>query len=648
MRGFKLNYLGIPTQYFYTSSKDMKKRRGYLILEAILGMILISGLYLYSGVQKVESGLRQKAELLGQDMADIIHGIDKRIVLDNRLYTETDALGNVTNKDWTASWVGATGLQEMLREELVGRGNVPCGVPTFGWKPKFTENEDKSLIHCELTKQQLSALGFEVSAERIPSSLGNHILKSWGVTLFHSNPLEFDEYVRFYGDVIEGFKKNDVLRMSGQHKVYLVDRTTGNPIPQLADCINFGTSCGIKFEFVTSGSEYDNEDGELRKERAIMLDDLTFRVSAANPEYCFRPTTDALTGNNERVHCGFDFEVTNGKLGLSANEMNAAQFGLIYKELNTNTPIVTMCWAGDTDSDEATPCGLSVISSSGALAKAHLDYLHAAILYFDLLEMDGAIKIRETLDTSKGEYQNVSSYSSDGVTYEDEILNASSKSLKVIFDDSGITFDADNRDITVRSDNSLLDATATYLTSGTISFDVVSGGNDGSASLTRSTNQSVNLRDSYIEDKNRKTSKLATYSQVLDGVKIVGIDKVNSGVRVRKKKCPISESSGTATVRAVTWPEQGFYSDRVSARFDSGRCKLNTTSAWSVRYNGRSWSVAPRCEVNRSTKVLIKVQETSTSFTPKFGFDVIGRSGTGSDWVDGIPMVLMQSCDYTK
>lgn len=626
----------------------MKKRRGYLIIEAILGIILISGLYLYSGVQRVESGLRQKAELLGQDMADVIHGIDKRVVLDNRLYTDTDALGNVTYKDWTASWIGTAGLKTMLREELVGRGNVQCGVPTFGWKPKFPENEDKSLIKCELVEQELDVLGFEVSAERVASTIGNHILKSWGVTLFHSDPLMFDEVVKYYGDVIEGFKKNDVLRMSGQHRVYLVDRSSGNQIPQLADCINFGTSCGIKFEFVTSDSEYDNEDGELRKERAIMMDDLTFRVSAANPEYCFRPTVDAATGNNERVNCGFDFEVTNGKLTLSANEMNAAEFNLVYEELNTNTPIVTMCWSGDTDLDEATPCGLSVLSSGGALAKAHIDYLHAATVYFDSLEMDGAINIRETLDPSKSEYQNVSSYSSGGVTYEDEVLVLGAKSLKVIFDDSGITFDMGDEDITTNSDTAVLESDSMYLTSGRVFMNVVAGGNNGKVTLSRSTNQSVNLKSSYINGADRKTSRLATYAQVLDGVKIVGIDKVNSGIRVAKKRCPISESGSTATVRAVAWPEEGFYSDRVSSRFDSGRCKLNTNAAWAVHYNGRSWSVSPRCEVNRDTRVMITVQESSSGFTPKFGFDVMGRSGTGSDWIDGIPMVLMQSCDYTK
>lgn len=636
-----------------------------MLIDAILGMFLLGSFYIADTYLEKERQNEQVAAALGKDMAEVVHAIDKRLVLDGRELSSFDtSTRKVVLGDWNDSWPTNSDYVSMLTEELVAPFNNECGLGSSGkWVPKLAVNDSAKLVKCSVASLDSIPFGFRVESERTSIDSADHMLSRWTITLWQPTKTGFESYFKYYPSILETFGSHDVLQMAGAHRAYYVNRTTDQQIKQGSSCFISGTSCGLRFEIDLSQSEFDQGDTELRLDRAIMLDDFTFRVSAVEPEKCFKPNKDNPS-MFEEVHCGFDFDIESGQLNLNVHEMTASNFELMYEDLANQAPVVTLCTAAnDKDKLEVKPCGMSVMKgSSSTLASMYVDQVFADQLKVENLETDGDIIIRKSWDKSDSlKFNNRLEISIDKLVR----LEPSKDDRLVELGEHGIKIEAKNSTIATLSDNSIIGENDLGNSPVTEKLNLdapnvrlaLSG---GTANLVTSAKQTKNMHSRYDSGTD---SPLATEAFIQQGVNIVSIEEVPSGgsVKIKEKRCATGSGSAKPSIKVTVFPAKGFNTDIMSSKFDHGRCsptgRNNGTGVSAVKYResrGRDWfagTFSMRCEMNRNMNVRYDYRRARGYIYPRFFFDVQGKSGAGGrnyDQISGVPMTVIQFCDYSK
>ncbi len=631
-----------------------------MLVDAALGIFLLTGFYIAQTYHVADNQNEELAKKFGRVMSDVVHGIDRRIVLDGRELSQFDSTSRKTvYGNWNKDWLNQSGYLTMLNDELIAPLNSDCGKGALAkWVPKIESNNTAALIRCSTINADTIPFGLKVESRR-ESAIGlDHILSNWSVTVWHSDKAEFEASFKYYPTILESFKQHDVLQMAATHKAYYVDRNTGRQIKQGSSCYSLGTSCGLRFEASLSESEFDQEDGELRLDRAISLDDVTFRVSATSPEACYVPDINKSSGYRE-VNCGFDYDPESGDLSLALNTATASSYELILEGSSTQIGIQTQCMKDGLS--DSIPCGLSVIESSGAsTASLYVDELFTKKLRAKEIELGGDITVRESWDKAdSNSYENKLTVGLGGV-----VKSRPSEALRSIeFDSNGLSVNSDNKRISSISKELNVNAsTEGVLTTTSDKIELMvrnENGEDGTANLVTSAKQTSLMHSDYDPLEN---SPIATQAFALQGVRVASIETVASGgaETVVKRTCPASETGKRAQTQISVFPAKGFNTDIMNPNFDYGRCSITgynngtKTPAFNLRQVIGSGYVegifSVQCEMNRDLRIDYDYVDTGSVVYPRFYFDVVGKQGNGGNYdeISGVPMVVMQFCDYSK
>ncbi len=629
-------------------------RRGFFIIEAMLAIVLFSMVQIYQTLVEQDEIEDARAEELGKDLAEVLYAIDKRVLLDGRVdQTINPSTGVLTKGDWNATWSTTQQFfDNMLGEQLIAVNHPTCGQPT-GWSPKSSDNNALALINCYLMNETATPFGFEFEGSRSSiNAVDTHVLGEWSFIAYLQTDDEFDDNFKYFGLIRNKAELYNTLEMTGQHQVTYVDRTLPN-YPELAsvrDCIAAKSACAIQFKYRVSQIGENANDPYVKVDGSTpLVGDLKFRTTSANPEQCFK-----ADGSN--VDCGFDFDLTNGQLDLHANSMTANEFKLIYE--NGGTPVVTVCpdwdnttWnasggrygtGGEVATD--TTCGISVINESGStVAIAHLNKIYADAIIAEAFETSGDILVRKSLDPSNAGYDDYMRFANNGISYYKDGVLGSEIRL-----DNGIEILADGN-LQMSADN----ATITSSAGINLSAQTVTVESDN-FNLKTTTDQTPHINSPYIADQMQ--SAVATEAMLYDGVTIVGMDIVQSNSSVAKKTCPATSTGGRPTLRAITYPASGFYTNdksvgRICDTTSSEFISLSVTPSVSridTNYAIDVTAVATLsgrigCDPARDTSVSYRLDTSGSNWIPRMYF--YGGNQYASQPAD---MIVMQYCDYTK
>ncbi|WP_210499616.1 hypothetical protein [Vibrio crassostreae] len=627
--------------------KQRQFRKGYMLVEAILGVTLISMAQVYWLQSEHEQKKVEKAAIFARSLSDVIHAMDKRILLDGRVDKTTDAsTGVVTYGNWDATWTGNTAfVDQMIKRELVGRNNPQCGSVSNGWDAKLSVGDTEALVPCSALNPSKIPFDFTIDAKRSSiNSTNKHVLKDWYFVLYHDTQAKFQEHSNLYQVIREKAKVYDVLEMTGRHDISLVDRTDSNfrEFSQASECIKAEERCGILFRYRNSQASTASEDTALRTDGGnSMMGDLVFRTSAGNPTRCYNDS-------GEDVSCGFQFDVETGELNTSAKKMTATNFHLIYENINSNIPITTTCDKGASAPDSHS-CGISLVGSGVSVeAEAYFDELHTNEVRFERVETANPLTIRESFDSKSPSYNNRLEIARDSVQYHNN-----SHGQQGVYFGSSLTLDSGSKRLNVSGDGALFKSTGNINLSAdtanisgskvyaTIKDDRITSGHFntsryGKVQVVNEDNQSEYYRE------------VATSSSILDGTHIVKIDKrVPAGSTIAKATCPTHPTLGTPSVQAYGFPSNGFSTLIIS---DSGlynRCSLTTNGGTSsggfVSSSSSTSQYSSSCEINNTdAKITYSVTTSSGKWLANFKI----QEAKGSKTMQGGTLTIVQYCNY--
>ncbi|WP_210499615.1 hypothetical protein [Vibrio crassostreae] len=603
----------------------INNKKGFTIVEAMLSIALVSVAQLYNVSHAVESERIEDAKSLGKKMAQVLIAMDKRVLLDGY---------SAPTGGWNKVWSGANAFSnEMLGRELIAFGNPVCGDPS-GWSPKVANNNELALIECNLLNGDRFPFKFNVRAERAANSSAPNIIEDWEVMIYHNNNTEFEENFRFYAPIRQQAQLYDALTMTGKHEVSFVNRTSGIEIESSSACYSAKSNCGILFKYRNSKTAETPDDSYLKVDGSTALvDDLYFGVTAPQAAVCY------MQGGTE-VPCGFDYNAASSELNMHATNVTATNYHLFIED-SAGTPVLTYC--NDVDTGVSVPCGISVVDDGGsAVAKAHLNKLHARELILSKFETLDDIVIRETFDND----DNMLTYSRDGLSYIDKDygkqfvkfgasmdVDAANQSLEII---------GDGIDLSSNGSSSYTTNRNAYLKSGTGDITFKNADNASSKALN---------------------GNMASQAFASQGVKIVKMSNVKSGSSTPKATCP-SVDGVAPTVEARTYPNGSYdtflkdfnnncktqgtnfiqfkvYKPVVTAVGGSGSQPWRNATSMEAKTN---YSGFVSCDPNRDTAVSYQVDGSGSNWIPRFWF----WAGTQAKVINNVNMMVMQYCDYSK
>lgn len=622
-----------------------KRKSGYMLIEVILSIALITSFYVYHNTKEDESDRERAASLLGRKMTDVLHAIDKRVMLDGRqLETINTSTGAISKGNWNKNWNGITAfVDQMILQELVSSKNPNCGVPSVGWKPKPQNSEKIALIECGTFESTYLPFQFDIKAERKGHTTDPSVLKEWTITLFNKNQVDFKNNLKLFPKILNAAKEYDTLNMSGTHRFNYVDVRTGRKIKEAGDCSRTGFYCGIEFSFINSSTIYASEEGSMRRDgENAMMNDLVFSSDAERPIKCF-------SENGVEQNCGFIFDEVNGRLQTNVDNVVLDNIDITSKEGN----VKLLCSRKEGGKIVQNVCGAAVVDRNGSkLVSAHFDKLYSDRVFAQELELFGGLIVRESLNgkTESAKYNNLLNVGHNSISRQ----KGGSEIGVIKFDTSGVTVDTHNKTLGIKTKDVELDESkivgsgaATHNGRGLI-IDIKNGLDFESDNLWLKKNidtTGMNTSTMYVDK-----SKIATTGIVYKGVRIVGVNHVSrSGVSIPKAQCPSTPTGSRPSVKAVAYPSNGMPTNFQNSKFIPNPCLLNKNGNMIIKnkvIGGRNQKhVESICDdYNLKSRLSYGVSDSGNSWKTFMRWNKETKGGGNN--VDGYMMVLIQYCEY--
>lgn len=594
------------------------KKSGFSLLETILTIGLLSTVAFFKLQHLENAKLENIAYKFGEDGVEILKAIDKRILLD----------GYSNNGDWDKVWNGRSEvLSTMIKEELNSSTNPDCGVAGSGWSPKVATNAGISLFDCNQISHKKTPFNFNAHAKRKGNN-ANKLIEYWYLEFYSDNEKEFMENFNIFPTIIDGGVNRSILQMTGTYDVYLSDRTDPQrkPLQSTARCWDIKTNCSIVFKYTKAEPASSMTDRHLSiSGKSALAANLNFRTFAKQPLKCSK------TGG-ESINCGFN--ISGKDLDLFVNSTRTETLQLITDQNGVAVPLV--CTTVDGHSDI---CGMTTIDNGSSYAMiATLNKTVASKIQSEVVESSNEILVRNGL----GANNSVLGLSHENVTHYSTYPSGNKRSISLT--NNGIDFVAPN---------GLLDMTAKG-----VDFNLSEIHQLNSSKIKNElTNGQINFKSNSLRVKsNSFTSEVATVTDALSGVQILGFSVVSPNRRVPALKCPKPDKGNIPVIRGFAIPVTGITTSdpRVgsicSTKGDDfldiwvedpvlNKAGLNN---WTVSYRAQ---VKVRCDPNRDSAAQYRTIHDEA--TKEFYIQYRLWGGSASTLVDdGNKFALVQYCDY--
>ncbi|WP_146147042.1 hypothetical protein [Photobacterium kishitanii] len=313
------------------------------MLDAMLAITLVAGSMAFRARVEANYHKDEIARAFSTDIANIIYGMDKRVLLDG--------------SDMTSPAISVTGSENaynQIKKELIGKNNSDCS--GGAWNPRDPVNSQSSLINCHALNPHKLPFGLQMdfsTKTKVTPGTTNGVLTSMAIDFYSPSVASFDKNFTAYLKVPELSKVMDTPQITGSHRYVLVERSTNREITPV-ECDTLKTGCAIRAELVSneggvSESPYLRVNGDN-----FMIGDLKFQ-SNTNPSTalkCYK--VDANSGAPIETTCGISLK--NGK----TEAVNSSTFSDGFYLSDGN--VAVKC-KGESGANES--CGLTPIAGHG-------------------------------------------------------------------------------------------------------------------------------------------------------------------------------------------------------------------------------------------------------------------------------------------
>lgn len=326
-----------------------KKKRGYLLIEAILASALISAVILFRTQVEARHKETDNIRKFATDVVAVPYAIDKRTLLDGHTL-------NLPKKTFTGA---QDTFLNLLKQSLIGTNSAAC---RGGWAPKDTANGALNLISCTQFNYKKMPFNFEMDGGYELAT--NGAVSRYYIDLYHKNSADFNKNSHVYPQLINFSRLLDSPQITGSHKYSLIHKASKKELTP-SQCLTAKQQCAIRAEYFTNFVGL-GEDVYLRVNGSnFMLSSIRFKGLASAPYECSKITP---TGSASKVPCGIEFtpptSPTNGELVVNSDSTNSQSVNLANNKIKNSggSVIPVKCQWDRRGTITATACGMSVVS----------------------------------------------------------------------------------------------------------------------------------------------------------------------------------------------------------------------------------------------------------------------------------------------
>ncbi len=320
------------------------KKKGYLLIEAILGAAIVSSAILFKTQVEVKSKQIDDVREFAAKLAVVPYAIDKRTLLDG--HTLSLSSTNFTGAQQT--------VQNFLEKALIGSASAACA---GGWTPIDLANGAMNLIPCNLFNYGKMPFSMDMNGAYALTPDGT--VRSFYVDVYHPNNTLFQDYSHVYAQLVGYARVLDGPQITGSHRYYLVNKNTSAELTP-SECNAVMSACAFRAEYTTNYVGM-GEDPYLRVNGGnFMVGDIAFRGVASAPLEC-RNIDSA--GVQTMVNCGLDYDEVNQNLSINSNELNSQEIKLANTSLlNSSGNVMSVsCTAFNGTTSVTVPCGMTLL-----------------------------------------------------------------------------------------------------------------------------------------------------------------------------------------------------------------------------------------------------------------------------------------------
>lgn len=338
----------------------IERRGGYLLLEAILASAIISATILFRSQIEIRHKEIDEVKSLASNAVKVPYAIDKRTLLDGH------TLSLPTN-----NFIGAKEtVQNFLEKSLIGDSSAACA---GGWAPVDAANGAMNLIPCNLFNY--AKMPFNLDMDGSYDLTPDGTIRSFGIEFYHKDDVDFDKHSHIYSKLVSYARILDAPQMTGTHKYFLVNRTTGSELTP-KECNLAKSQCSFRAEYSTNYVGM-GEDPYLRVNGSnFMRGDIRFQGIGSATLECTKINDNGVSSQAE---CGLDYDQPAQDLSLNTRNANSENFYLANSSLkNASSSLIPVsCVAYNGATRENVACGMTILKdptdSNKVISRAALD-----------------------------------------------------------------------------------------------------------------------------------------------------------------------------------------------------------------------------------------------------------------------------------
>ncbi|WP_274878773.1 type II secretion system protein [Vibrio harveyi] len=337
-------------------------KKGMTLIESLIALSIVGTASAAFISTQLEDNQVKQQKIVANNLIDIIHAFDQRIVVDG--YDAT----NFNTKNFS----NTEAVKQFLREEL---NSVSSGCASAKWNPLNPTDAKMKALPCELWEKAPYKANLEASISEDSANM----VDGFTLDLTFNSDEELIENFKSLNNIRKEAVAGHKREIAGEHYYTFFNRNTGEEDLAVMECLNLKSQCGLRASFNRAGgTEYVMADGK----NSMINSHLTFvEAKGQAPLTCirFRETVDSMGVSNwAKVvddECGIGLYDSTPSVVEVAVDNSTSRNVLLDKEC----PIYDLLGNDIVDTGKTSPCGML---NNGSEVIQVVEKIHAENGYF--------------------------------------------------------------------------------------------------------------------------------------------------------------------------------------------------------------------------------------------------------------------------
>ena len=327
--------------------KNFNKKLGVTLIEALLGLSIISTVSIYGGIEYKEYLEKEKVYKMALKLESVLSAFDQRFYIDGYDASNWGSGLSFNTNDLVSS---------LINKELISTFNKSCGV-AGGWNPLSEDKRESALVSCEMISFNNLDLNESIEIYIDDNNFMESISYYVGVSELPTDK-NFDDKFSSLINILPILKQKSESNISGLKDYFYVNEDNITKKIGFKECMSAKNKCLIASVWSRSG---ETEQLNINETNSMLNDAITFRITPSEKRLLcdvweYESTTSTYTLINEGEFCG---------VGIydKLNPTPYVKMNTEYTTLNQGVFLNEYCVNYNTDSngflieDGTNPCG---------------------------------------------------------------------------------------------------------------------------------------------------------------------------------------------------------------------------------------------------------------------------------------------------